>query len=340
MTFVQHCIKKISDYKNLDYREAHDLIKKIMDGELTDAQIGAVLVGLKMKGETVDEIKGTALVMREKSSKLYVDDKENLLDTCGTGGDASGTFNVSTVSAFVIAGAGIRVAKHGNRSVSSKCGSADFLEMLGAKIDIDPKNMAKVLEEIGICFMFAPIYHPAMRNVMGPRKELGIRTIFNLVGPLSNPADAKRQLLGVFSESLVEKLAYVLKELGTKRAYVVYGKDGIDEVSLSSETFVAELKGSQINTFEFRPEEVGFNRISLEDIRVNSPEESIKVGISVLLGEKTPYTDMVLLNSAFGILASDVTSDIKEAVNIARESIESGRAKEKLDRFIELTNKF
>jgi len=323
----------------LTEKESYDLITRIMDGELTQAQIGAILMGLKMKGETVEEIKGTALVMREKARKLKLGDEDNLLDTCGTGGDASGTFNVSTLSAFVIAGAGIRVAKHGNRSVSSKCGSADFLEMLGAKIDIPPESMAKVFEETGICFMFAPIYHPAMKNVMGPRKELGIRTIFNLVGPLSNPANAKRQLLGVFSGDLVEKLAYVLKDIGIIKAYVVHGKDGIDEVSLSSETLIAELNRGRVNMFEFAPEEAGFRRIHLKDICVDSPEESVRVGMSVLSGERSPYRDMVLINSAFGIMAMDVTADIKEAIEIAKESIDSGKAKNKLDRFVELTNK-
>ncbi len=340
MVSVQHYIRKIADYKNLSSEEMYDLITRIMDGELTHAQIGAILMGLRMKGETVDEIKGTALVMRERARKLDVEDKENLLDTCGTGGDSSGTFNVSTVSAFVIAGAGVRVAKHGNRSVSSKCGSADFLEIAGAKIDISPENMAKVLEEVGICFMFAPIYHPAMKNVMAPRKEIGIRTIFNLVGPLSNPAGAKRQLLGVFSEKLVEKIALVLKELGIVRAFVVHGKDGIDEVSLSDRSVIAELKSGEVVTYEFDPESVGFKRINLRDICVDSPEESVKVGLSVLSGEESPYLDMVLINSAFGILASDLTNDIRDAVNIAKESIYSGKAKEKFERFIEYTNKF
>ena len=340
MGMIKNYIRKISEYKSLTEEEAYNLIKAIIEGEVSHAQIGAVLMGLKMKGEDVNEIKGTAKVMREKAKKLPVSDPENLLDTCGTGGDNVGTFNVSTVTAFVVAGAGGRVAKHGNRSISSKCGSADFLEMVGAKIDIEPENMAKILEEIGIGFMFAPIYHPAMKNVMGPRKEIGIRSIFNLVGPLSNPAGAGRQLLGVFSADLVEKLLKVLKDLGVKRAFVVHGEDGIDEVSLSAPTIVGELKDGSINIYKFEPEELGFKRIVLEDICVKSPEDSVEAGLSVLRGEEGPYLDMVLLNSAFGIVACDITDDLKEAVDIARESIKSGKAKEKLDRFIELTRKF
>ncbi len=340
MGMIKDYIRKISEYKNLTEEEAYNLIKAIIEGEVSHAQIGAVLMGLKMKGEDVNEIKGTAKVMREKARKLPVSDPENLLDTCGTGGDNVGTFNVSTVTAFVVAGAGGRVAKHGNRSISSKCGSADFLEMVGAKIDIEPDNMAKILEEIGIGFMFAPIYHPAMKNVMGPRKEIGIRSIFNLVGPLSNPAGAGRQLLGVFSGDLVGKLIHVLKDLGVKRAFVVHGEDGIDEVSLSAPTIVGELKDGSINIYKFEPEELGFKRIILEDICVKSPEDSVEAGLSVLRGEEGPYLDMVLLNSAFGIVACGITDDLKEAVDIARESIKSGKAKEKLDQFIELTKKF
>ncbi len=340
MGMIKDYIRKISEYKNLTEEEAYNLIKAIIEGEVSHAQIGAVLMGLKMKGEDVSEIKGTAKVMREKARKLPVSDPENLLDTCGTGGDNVGTFNVSTVTAFVVAGAGGRVAKHGNRSISSKCGSADFLEMVGAKIDIEPDNMAKILEEIGIGFMFAPIYHPAMKNVMGPRKEIGIRSIFNLVGPLSNPAGAGRQLLGVFSGDLVGKLIHVLKDLGVKRAFVVHGEDGIDEVSLSAPTIVGELKDGSINIYKFEPEELGFKRIILEDICVKSPEDSVEAGLSVLRGEEGPYLDMVLLNSAFGIVACGITDDLKEAVDIARESIKSGKAKEKLDQFIELTKKF
>ncbi|MEN3028715.1 MAG: anthranilate phosphoribosyltransferase [Aquificaceae bacterium] len=251
----------------------------------------------------------------------------------------SETFNVSTTVAFVLAGAGIRVAKHGNRSVSSKSGSADLLEHLGAKIDLGPEQVKKMIEETGIGFMFAPLFHPAMKRVIGPRREVGVRSIFNLVGPLSNPAEAKRQLLGVFADSLVDKVALALKGMGIKRAFVVHGKDGMDEVSVSAPTRVAELKEEEVFVYEFHPEELGFRTYPVEYIRVSSVDESAKMVLSVLKGEVSPAYYMVLLNSMFGVIVSGLVEDRRDALEVAKESIHSGRAYQKLQLFVELSRR-
>jgi anthranilate phosphoribosyltransferase len=294
---------------------------------------------MKMKGEKVEELEGAASFFREKATRVDVEDPDNLVDTCGTGGDLSDTFNVSTITAFVLAGAGIRVAKHGNRSVSSKSGSADLLEFLGAKIDLGPEQVKRMIEEIGIGFMFAPLFHPAMKRVVGPRREVGIRSLFNLIGPLSNPAGAKRQLLGVFSDQFVEKVAYVLLRLGVRRAVVVHGKDGIDEVSISAPTTVAEVSGGEVRVYEFTPEELGFRRYPIDYIKVKSVEESAKAAMSVLKGEPSPALDMVLLNSAFGVFVSGVANDLKTALEVAKDSIKSGKAQRKLFEFIDLSKR-
>ncbi len=336
---IKQAIAKLSDFQSLTARDVEDVLRQIIDGKATDAQIGAFIVATKMKGENVDEIEGAARVFRELATRVEVSSPEEIVDTCGTGGDSSGTFNVSTVTAFVLAGAGVKVAKHGNRSISSKCGSADFLEQVGAKIDLSPEKVATMIEEIGIGFMFAPIFHPAMKRVIAPRREVGVRSIFNLVGPLSNPARAKRQLLGVFSEKLVDKLSQVLSRLGIIKAYVVHGKDGIDEVSISDTTLIGEVSPQGVRLFEFSPEELGIRRQTLEEVCIMSPEESVRLGVSVLEGEEGAHRDIVLLNATFGILASDKVKDIKEAFEMAKESIDSGRAKRKLEEFIELSNK-
>ncbi|MDW8096446.1 MAG: anthranilate phosphoribosyltransferase [Aquificaceae bacterium] len=337
---MRDILKKISDFKNLSKEEIVQALEDITEGRATDAQIGAFIVGTKMKGETSEEIEGAAKFFRERATKVYVEDKENLVDTCGTGGDMSETFNISTTVAFVLAGAGIRVAKHGNRSVSSKSGSADLLEHLGAKIDLGPEQVKSLIEEIGIGFMFAPLFHPAMKRVIGPRREVGIRSIFNLVGPLSNPADARRQLLGVFSEHLVDKVAFALRNMGIKRAFVVHGKDGMDEVSISTATRVAELRNNEVILYDFHPEEVGFKTYSVDYIRASSVDESAKMVVSVLKGEVSPAYYAVLLNSMFGVLTSGITEDWKTALDIAKESVHSGRAYEKLQKFIELSKSF
>jgi anthranilate phosphoribosyltransferase len=336
---LREFLKKLSEFKNLTKEEMIQCLEDITEGRATDAQIGAFIMAMKMKGETVEELEGAASFFREKATKVDVEDPDNLVDTCGTGGDLSETFNVSTITAFVLAGAGIRVAKHGNRSVSSKSGSADLLEFLGAKIDLGPEQVKRMIEEIGMGFMFAPLFHPAMKRVVGPRREVGIRSLFNLIGPLSNPAGAKRQLLGVFSDQFVEKVARVLLRLGVKRAVVVHGKDGIDEVSISAPTTVAEVSGGEVCIYEFTPEELGFRRYPIDYIKVKSVEESAKVAVSVLKGEPSPALDMVLLNSAFGVLVSGMADDLKTALEVAKDSIKSGKAQRKLSEFIDLSKR-
>ncbi len=336
---MREFLKGLSEFKNLTKEEMIQCLEDITEGRATDAQIGAFIMAMKMKGETVEELEGAASFFREKATKVDVEDPDNLVDTCGTGGDLSDTFNVSTITAFVLAGAGIRVAKHGNRSVSSKSGSADLLEFLGAKIDLGPEQVKRMIEEIGIGFMFAPLFHPAMKRVVGPRRELGIRSLFNLIGPLSNPAGAKRQLLGVFSDQFVEKVARVLLRLGIKRAVVVHGKDGIDEVSISAPTTVAEVSGGEVCIYEFTPEELGFRRYPIDYIKVKSVEESAKVAMSVLKGEPSPALDMVLLNSAFGVFVSGMAEDLKTALEVAKDSIKGGKAQKKLSEFIDLSKR-
>jgi anthranilate phosphoribosyltransferase len=335
---MREVLRKLAEGENLTSEEVYGALREIVDGNATEAQIGAFIMGTRMKGETVEEIEGAGRFFRERATKVEVSDPDNLVDTCGTGGDARGTFNVSTVTAFVLAGAGVRVAKHGNRSVSSKCGSADFLEQAGAKIDLPADRVAKMIEEIGIGFMFAPLFHPAMKRVVGPRREVGVRSLFNLIGPLSNPAGAKRQILGVFRKDLVDRLAHVLKRIGIIKAFVVHGLGGIDEVSVEGPTLVGEVTGKEVKIYEFVPEDLGIRRTSLESVCINTPEESFRMGFGVLEGEEGPHRDIVLLNSAFGILASGLTDDPKTALQMAKESIDSGSAKKKLEQFIELSN--
>ena len=337
---MKEILYKLSNFENLAKEEIKSAIRDIVEGRATDAQIGAFIIATKMKGESVEEIEGAAEVFRELATKVHVSQGDDIVDTCGTGGDMQGTFNVSTITAFVLAGAGVKVAKHGNRSVSSKSGSADLLEYIGAKIDLPPDKVAIMIEELGIGFMFAPIFHPAMKRVLAPRKEVGVRSVFNLVGPLSNPAGAKRQLLGVFSERLVDKIAHALKGLGCKSALVVHGKDGIDEVSISSATKIAHLReGGEVLLYEFVPEDVGFKRYPLSSVCVSGVEESAKIAISVLKGDESPAYYMVLLNAMFGLIVSGITEDKKTALEMAKESIHSGKAYEKLTKFVEMSKR-
>ncbi len=339
MEKVREYLRKIGEFENLSSDEMYELMKEIVEKKATPAQIGALVMGTKMKGETSEEIAGAVKLFREKVVKVSLKNPDEVVDTAGTGGDKSGTFNVSTVVGFVLAGAGIKVAKHGNRSVSSKSGSADFLEALGARIDLPPDKVATLIEEVGFGFMFAPLYHPAMKEVIGPRREVGVRSIFNLIGPLTNPAGVKRQVIGVFSEEYVPKIAEALRSLGIIKAYVVHGKEGLDEVSISSETFIAEVSKDRVKTFTFSPEELGLKRRNPEEIRVSSPEESVKVALSVLEGEKGAPRDMVLINAVFGILASEKARDIREAYELAKESVDSGKALEVMRKFVELSRK-
>ncbi|NPA32758.1 MAG: anthranilate phosphoribosyltransferase [Aquificae bacterium] len=339
MERVRELLRKISDSENLSEEEMYELMSLVADGKATPAQLGALVMGTKMKGETPEEIAGAVRLFRERVRKIPVSEPDKLVDTAGTGGDRSSTFNVSTVVGFVLAGAGIRVAKHGNRSVSSKSGSADFLEALGANIELPPEKVARLIEEVGFGFIFAPLYHPAMKHVAPARREVGVRSIFNLVGPLTNPAGVRRQVVGVFSPDYVRKVGEALLRLGAKKAYVVHGKGGIDEVSPEGETLVCEVSQNGTKVWEFVPEDVGIKRSSLDSVRVNSPEESVKVALGVLEGERGPARDIVLLNAIFGILASEKAKDPKEAYRIAEESIDSGKALETLKRFVELSRK-
>ncbi len=330
---IKGIIKKLTDFQDLSQEEVNFLFNQIMEGKLTDTQIGAVLVALKMKGESIDEIAEAARVMREKAVKVPVKDKTHLVDTCGTGGDKVDTFNVSTITAFVIAGAGAKVAKHGNRSVSSKCGSADIMEALGVNIEMPPEVAARALEEVGLAFLFAPIYHPAMKNVIKQRRELGIRTIFNILGPLSNPAGAKYQLMGVFDEKLVEPLAKVLVALGIERGYVVHGKEGLDEVSITAETVVGEINNGTVSIYTVKPEDFGLKRASLKDIQGGDINCNLQIALDILEGkENGAKTDFVALNAGFALNAAGIADSIKEGVELAKESIYSKKAYEVLEK--------
>lgn len=335
---IQESIKKLAEKRNLAQDETEQAMNEIMEGKATDAQIAAFLVALRMKGETIDEITACAKIMREKASKISP--KANfLVDTCGTGGDGANTFNISTASAFVAAGAGASVAKHGNKSVSSKSGSADVLQALGVNIQLQPKDVEKCIEEIGMGFMFAPLFHPAMKYVMNARKQLGIRTIFNILGPMTNPAGAKSQIIGVFSPALILDIASAMKNLGSRHVMVVNG-DGLDEISLSSKTKVCELKNSKIDVYDLNPEDYGFELMPLNDVLGGAPGENAKIIVEVLGGKKGPKRDIVLLNSAAALLASDKASSYKDALELAKQSIDSGNALKKLEALRIFTNSF
>lgn len=312
------------------------VMEEIMTNEATDAQKASFLTALAMKGETIDEITAAAKVMRSHCERFLND--MDVLEIVGTGGDGSNTFNISTLSAIVASAAGIPVAKHGNRAASSKCGTADCLEALGVKIDIAPALSAQLLKDIDICFLFAQKYHTAMRFVGGVRKEMGIRTLFNILGPLANPAGANMQLLGVYSEDLIEPLAHVLCNLGVKRAMVVYGTDSIDEISLSAPTKVCEFRGNNFKTYEITPEQYGFTRCSKEDLVGGTPEDNAKIALDILNDQPGPKLDAVLLNAGAAIYIASDNITMEDAIAKARVLIESGAAKKQLETFIEKTN--
>ena len=312
------------------------VMEEIMTNEATDAQKASFLTALAMKGETIDEITEAAKVMRSHCERFLND--MDVLEIVGTGGDGSNTFNISTLSAIVASAAGIPVAKHGNRAASSKCGTADCLEALGVKIDIAPALSAQLLKDIDICFLFAQKYHTAMRFVGGVRKEMGIRTLFNILGPLANPAGANMQLLGVYSEDLIEPLAHVLCNLGVKRAMVVYGTDSIDEISLSAPTKVCEFRGNNFKTYEITPEQYGFTRCAKEDLVGGTPEDNAKIALDILNDQPGPKLDAVLLNAGAAIYIASDNITMEDAIAKARVLIESGAAKKQLETFIEKTN--
>lgn len=330
---IREAIEKAVQKKNLTRYEATEVMNEIMSGAATDAQIASFLTALRMKGETVEEITGFAEAMREKAVMVKTN-QQFLIDTCGTGGDETGTFNISTAAAFVVAGAGIHVAKHGNRSVSSSCGSADVLEALGVRLDLPPQAVGQAIDEIGIGFLFAPLLHQAMKHVMPARKETGIRTVFNVLGPLTNPARATSQVVGVYDPSLTWVLAEVLGNLGIHHALVVHGADGLDELSNTGESTIAEYKDGDVKDYTVKPEDFGMRRARLYELKGGSPEENARMLKDILTGKNGPRRDIVLLNAGAAILAADRVKTLEEGVIMAAESVDSGRAFEKLESLV------
>lgn len=348
---IKKAIAKVVERQNLTESEMIDVMDQVMSGEATPAQTAAFITALRMKGETVEEITGAARVMRDHATRIRVGrnvldldredinlDMETILDTCGTGGSGTNTFNVSTTVAFVVSACGVKVAKHGNRSVSSSCGSADVLEALGVCLDVTPEQVERCLAEIGIGFLFAPALHGAMKHAIGPRREIGIRTIFNILGPLTNPAGAQCQVLGVYREELAEKLAQVLRKLGCRRGFVVHGLDGMDEITITTETRIAEVTAAGVSSRLFTPEELGIARASMAELRGGDARANAAIVRGVLSGEKGPRRDIVLLNAAFGLVAAGKAADPAEGLALAAQAIDSGMAMRQLERLVELTN--
>jgi len=347
---IKEAISKAVNGIDLTEQEMEASMGEIMTGKATPAQIGSLITALRIKGETVDEIVGAAKAMRAKAIRICTNnhlvtidrdeinvEDETILDVVGTGGDGTGTFNVSTTTSFVAAGAGVKVAKHGNRAVSSLCGSADVLESLGVKLEVTSTDVERCIQEIGIGFLYAPLFHGAMRYAAGPRREIGIRTIFNLLGPLTNPAGASRQVLGVYELGLTERIAHVLKNLGTKEAFVVCGEGTFDEISICGPTRISHLKGGQVTTFELTPEEYGFTTAPVAEIRGGSAQENARIVKNILDGEKGPKRDMVLLNAAAAFLVAGLDSSIQEGIVRARDALDSGSARKKLDDLVSFT---
>ncbi len=335
-THIKVAIKTVLDNKDLAENEAISVMDEIMEGNATEAQIASFITALRLKGETVEEITAFAKVMRDKSVKINPESKD-LVDTCGTGGDESGSINISTASAFVAAGAGVKVAKHGNRSVSSKAGSADLLEALNVMIDLSPADISRCIDEVGLGFLFAPKLHPAMKYAIGPRKEIGVRTVFNILGPLTNPAEAEFQMMGVYSQELVEILANVLMRLGMKRGYVVSSDDGLDEVSISAPTLVASVSEKAIEVKRFSPGDVGYSVSGKDAIKGGNASENAEMIKAILNGTKGPQRDIICLNAGFAIAACR-DLQIPEGVKLAEKSIDSGNAYKTLERLVEYTN--
>lgn len=349
---IKEAIEKVVKKIDLSEAEMRGVFEEIMSGQATYSQIGAFVTALRMKGETTDEITGAAKVMREKSIKIRIGrsaididrddiniDEETIVDTCGTGGSGTNTFNISTTVAFVVAGCGLKVAKHGNRAASSQCGSADVLEALGLKLDNAPEVVEHCIREIGIGFMYAPLFHGAMKYAITPRKEIGIRTIFNLLGPLSNPANATSQVLGVYDQNLTVTMAGVLRNLGVKRAFVVHGMDTLDEITITGKTKISELKNGKIKTYYISPEKFGLKKATLEEIRGGDAMANAETVLAILNGERGPKRDVVLLNAGAALVAGFKANDFKGGIRLAEVSIDSGEALNKLNRLIELTNR-
>jgi len=335
---IKDAIKKAVDNIDLSMHEAEAVMGEIMGGEATPSQISCLLTALRMKGETTDEVTGFASKMRENAVKIH-SKYGNIVDTCGTGGDFSGTFNISTVSAIVAAAAGARVAKHGNRSASSKCGSADILEAMGVKIDLHPEKVKASIEEVGIGFIFAPNFHPAMKYAAPSRKEIGIRTIFNILGPLTNPAGAKYQLIGVFNEKLTELMSLVLQNLGSTEVMVVHGMDGLDEITVTNRTKISHLKNGNIKNYFIEPKDIRMNRHAKEELVGGTVNDNIKITNDILKGIETgAKRDIVLLNTAAALVVGQAAKDMNDGIAKAKEAIESGAAFKKLEELIKFTN--
>jgi anthranilate phosphoribosyltransferase len=334
---ISEAIKRAVEGQDLGREQMHEVFGAVMDGRASDVQKSALLIALRMKGETPEEITGAALAMRERVTPLDVA-HDDLVDTCGTGGDGRGTFNISTIAALVAAGAGANVAKHGNRAVSSSCGSADVLAALGVRIDLNAAQMSEVLRRAGIAFLFAPKLHPAMAAVASVRRELGVRTIFNVLGPLTNPAFAKRQVLGVYNERLVEVVARVLQALGATHALVVHSRDGLDEISVSAPTHVCEVKDGEIRAYEITPEEIGVERHSIEELAGGDARTNASIAREVLQGAGGAKHDIVVANAGAALYVAGAAASIKDGVALAKESIASGRASAKLRQLVEESN--
>jgi anthranilate phosphoribosyltransferase len=349
---IRNAIAKVVEREDLSEGEMIEVMNQIMSGEATPAQIGAFITALRMKGETVGEIAGAARVMRERVTPIRVGkgvldidrddiniDQETILDTCGTGGSGTSSFNVSTTVAFVVSACGVKVAKHGNRSVSSACGSADVLEKLGVNLDVLPDTVESCITEAGIGFLFAPALHGAMKHAIGPRREIGIRTIFNILGPLTNPAGADRQVLGVYRADLVEKIAGVLHRLGCKHGFVVHGMDGMDEITLTSDTLLAEVTPESVRLSTISPEQFGFARCSMDDLRGGDATENAEIVRAVLKGDKGAKRNIVLLNAAYALVAAGKAVTVADGLVLAADAIDSGLAQQQLEKLVELTNR-
>jgi anthranilate phosphoribosyltransferase len=344
---ITEAVRALVERRDLSRIEAAAAMEAIMSGAATNAQIAAFLTALRMKGETVEELIGFAQVMRQKVVRIRTradevaaltgTDREMLIDTCGTGGDATGTFNVSTATAFVVAGAGLKVAKHGNRSVSSLCGSADVVEALGINLELTPQQVSRCVDEAGIGFLYAPLLHTAMKHVMPARREMGVRTVFNMLGPLTNPAGANAQIIGVYAAALTEPLARVLAELGTLRAFVVHGSDNLDEISNTGESRVSEVREGRVRTFTVRPEDFGLPRATIKDLQGGDREQNAQIIHAVLDGEPGPRRDIVVMNAAAALVAGAKARDLKEGVGLAAQSIDSGAARRRLDGLVALS---
>lgn len=335
---INQAIKAVIEKKNLNESDMHDVMNSIMTGQTTDAQIGAFLVGLSMKGETIEEITASAKVMRSLATPVEIKSNKYLVDTCGTGGDGLGLFNISTASAFVVAAAGGKVAKHGNRSISSKSGSADVLESAGVNLNLSPSLISDCIMQIGVGFMFAPAHHSAMKHAIGPRKELAVRTIFNVLGPLTNPAKAPNQVMGVYDKNLVEPIANVLKELGSRHVMVVHSDDGLDEFSIADKTYVAELKDGIVSTYSVHPEDFGLTLGDLKDIRADNADASLALITEAFSGRNGTAKSIISLNAGAAIYVSGLTTSLQSGIDRANQVLSDGNSQKKLDEYIKVSN--